>query len=181
MTTPQPGDYFVTRTGGWIAAAIRWATNSTVNHAGIYVGHVDGYRKPQLVEARPGGAGFRDADAYPEAIWSTDRLPAPLRPSDGQRAAICAAARQSLGTPYGFWDIVAIAFAQKRLGSRVSVVKALHDQPWWVRRICSSRTEICSQAVSLAYTTAGINLYDDGRLPSLISPGDLLALLALLV
>ena len=174
---PAPGDYFVTRTNGFIAAAICWATNGTVNHAGIYVGHVNGYTKPQVIEARPGGAGYRDADAYPQAVWSTGRLPAALTPTAGQRIAIVAAAHDSLGTPYGFWDIAAIALAQKRLGSRVSVVKALKDQPWWVKRIMSQRTEICSQAVALADSKAGINLFTDGRLPGLVSPQDLRALL----
>ena len=175
--SPNPGDYFVTRTNGFWAWLVRYGTSSIVNHAGVYVGTVVGLKGPQVIEARPGGAGYRPAADYTDAIWSTGRLPAGDTPNDAQRQAIVWSGHKALGTPYGFEDLAAIALAQKKLGSRVKVTAALAKQPWWVRKIISRRTMICSQLVSAAYTDAGIDLFTDGRLPNLVSPGDLLALL----
>ena len=175
---PLPGDFFVTRTPGVWAGIIRWATSSTVNHAGVYVGAVVGYKRPQVIEARPGGAGYRDASAYADAVWSSGALSALDTPTVVQRRDIVTAARQALGTPYGVLDIVAIALAQHRTGALVKAAVALQHQPWWVRRIMSMRTLICSQLVDECYTAAGLHLFPDGRLPGLVSPGDLYGLLA---
>lgn len=174
--TLLPGDYLVTPThGNWrtrIAAfLIRYGTESPVNHSALYVGEVAGYDKPQIIEARPGGAGYADWDSYSDCTWSTSRLPLDLVPTDEQRILIAQAATGMVGTPYGWLDLVAIALAQRRLG------RVVDGDEWWVRRIASSRTLICSQLVDRAYLEAGVHLFDDGRIPGLVSPGDLSRLL----
>lgn len=169
---PALGDFGLIATwGNWrdaiAGALIRWGTDSPVNHTFVHIG---GH---QLVEAAPGGARTRDLDEYdPHAItWSTGRIPL----DDVQRDGIATAARAISGTRigYGWLDLVAIALGQRRLGGVVDVEAALRDQPWWVKRIVSTGTLICSQLVDLVYESAGVPLFDDDRLPGLVSPGDL--------
>lgn len=149
---PQVGDYFVTATGGWVAKVIRMATCSKVNHAGIYIG------AGQIVEAQPGGAKRRNAIAYPHAIWSKRPL------TSSERAEIGLAAVALVGTPYGFLDIVALAYA-KVLGRAC---------PKFIRRrVERSDRLICSQLVDVCYQHAGIQLFADGRPNEDVTPGDL--------
>jgi len=191
----RPGDVFVTPTYGsnlldrFVGSGIRFMTatrddygrwhNAKVNHTGMYVG--DGL----IVEAAPRGARLAPWDSYgSDATWSVNGLGTrtvtgtlrPLALSDADRQRISDAARTLLGTPYGFLDILAIAFAQKRLDSRLDVTRAIAQQPWWVRRIASMNTLICSQLVDVAFLTSGAHLYDDGRLPGLVSPADIYGL-----
>jgi hypothetical protein len=174
MADPLPGDWFVTPThadhiealGGWLT---RWGTNAPVNHAALHVG--DGH----LIEAAPSGVRRvkMRAGGYPDAFWSTGRFD--LSPSE--RAAICSTAqafvdaRPPIG--YGWADLIAIALAQHRAGGLVDRTRPLNRQPWWVRRIQSMNTLICSQLVDKAYEIGGVHLFDDGRIPGLVSPGDL--------
>lgn len=160
MSEPQIGDFFVTPTGGdWfhrlIAKAIQWDTDSPYNHAGIYVGN------GKIMEARPGGAGLNFVDTYDGMVWSHFDLTA------AERSDIVAAALECAGKPYGWLDIAAIALAQKRLGATVD------SETWWVKRVSNIDTLICSQLVDLCYGDAGVHLFNDGRLPGLVSPGDL--------
>lgn len=169
MLQPQPGDYFVTATKGRLidriaARAIQWGTDSPVNHAGIYTG--DG----TIVEA-VGEVRYGNVSEYPDAIWSTGRLPAVLVPTLEQRRKIINTAHNLIGTPYSWLDIIAIGLAQKRTGHLVT------DRTWWARRISGDGHLICSQAVDQVYLAAGIHLFTDGRLEGLVSPGDLYDLL----
>jgi uncharacterized protein YycO len=174
--TPLPGDFLVTPTyGNWrdraAAWLIRYGTDSPVNHAALYVGAVDGYVVPQVVEAWPSGARLSAWNSHPDCTWSTGRLPEGLVPGDVQRERVVHAALGMVGVPYGWLDLVAITFAQKRLGQPVD------GDEWWVRRIQSGRTLICSQLVDRAYLSGGVHLFDDGRPDGLVSPGDLWRLL----
>lgn len=149
---PQPGDYFVVRTNGWAAFLIRAVTRSTVNHAGIllYGGRV--------IEGRPGGAGFIDAAAYPDAIWSTIPL------TDVERTSVVAHALNHAGAPYSWVDCAAIGLA-KVFGWHL---------PQAVRDRLSDKSQLmCSGLVDLSYEEAGIHLFNDGRIPGSVSPGDL--------
>jgi hypothetical protein len=176
-TTHQPGDFFVVRTTGIFARAICVACNSTVNHAGVYVG--DGL----IVEAEPGkrGARYNRVENYADALWSTHNLPEHLTPTAAELAQIATEAIGCLGTPYGLWDIVAIAFTQRALGRLINPAKPYARQPWWVRRIidrlASTHELICSQLVDLCYSRAAVHLFDDGRWEGFVSPEDLRALL----
>lgn len=163
----QPGDFGVTPTyGNWsdrfIGWAIRYGTGSPVNHAVLYLG--DG----KLIEARPGGAGINNWDAYgSNMIWSAGRLPTGLVPTQQQRNSIAAFGETLVGRPYGWVDIFAIAIAQKRLGEQKIASN------WIANHIKNTKSLICSQLVDLAYYQTGVHLFDDGRLPGLVSPGDL--------
>lgn len=171
MTEPKLGDFFVVRTNGWLARIVRFGTHSTVNHAGIYVG--DG----QVIEARPGGAGFAPVSLYANAFWSTDNLPTDLVPTAAQRQEIVRLAVSTKGTPYGMLDILAIALGQRRLGSWIDTKLEIGKQPWWVKRLISRKTLICSQLVDQVYMDADIHFFHDGRPVGLVSPEDLRALL----
>lgn len=189
--TPHlPGDWIVTRTGGRlydrvIAWLIRWITatkvghrwrDSPVNHAAVFVGPVSRYPEGALVEARPGGAAYVSVTAYPEAIWSSGRLPERLTPTDAQRERIAAAAKGMLGTPYGFLDDLAVGLAQRRTRDTLGRWVSVDRPPWWVRRIADRHTLICSQLVAAAWHDSGLDLYP-GRLEGLVTPEDLDALL----
>lgn len=159
---PELGDFAVVATGGREAALIRWGTDSPVNHAVLYVG--DG----MLIEAQPGGARLVPVSHYGKRlIWSTGVI----IPNEAQRAAIAKAGRALEHTPYGWPDIAAIALAQRRLGAFVD------SRTWWVRRLARTDRLICSQLVDLAYLRGGVHLFADGRLPGLVSPGDLYRLI----
>jgi len=153
---PQPGDYFVVRTNGWAAVLIRWATRSTVNHAGVLVSDT------AVMEARPNGAGFAAFRDYAGATWSHFDL------TPEQRTAIVAAANGFLGRPYSWLDCLCIGLAD-RFGTHV---------PTAVRnRLQRPDRMICSQLADSAYLDAGVHLFADGRDPGAVSPGDLLDLI----
>lgn len=177
----QRGDFFVTRTEGrWYDRMMAWAirfdtardenghwVDAPVNHAGIYAGVID--REPAIVEAN-GTVRLGSPSQYPNAVWSTGRLPSALTPTASQRSRIVTAALQMVGDKYNWLDILAIGLAQKRTGDLVD------DDTWWARRLSWPGREICSQVVDKAYSQGGIQLYP-GRLPGLVSPMDLYQLL----
>ena len=152
--TPALGAFGVVRTGGWVARGIRWVTHSTVNHAFVYVG--DG----KIVEAEPSGAILAPIH-YSDIIWSA-------APPRGKGAAIAAAAKKLVGTPYSWLDCACIGLA-KLFGWHV---------PGPVRARLNRRERLmCSQLVDTAYLDAGVHLFSDGRIPGDVSPGDLLDLI----
>lgn len=155
------GQFGVVRTKGLAGWAIRLGTRSQVNHAFIYVGG------GEIVEAQPGGARVSKASKYPDAIWSHFDLGQWPRIKVAARALAFTHANDGKGVPYNFLDIVVLTLLS--LGIRWG---------WLQKRAQSSRTLICSQLVDRAYAEAGIHLYDDGRPDGLVTPGDLLMLLA---
>lgn len=162
MTEPMPGDFFVTTTSGsrldrFFAWCIRWGTESSVNHAGIYIGN------GQIVEAVRGVVRGVESE-YPDAIWSTG-----FGMLDAERAKVIDAANSYVGRKYNYLDILAIGLAQKRFGSSAARV----SKWWWVKRVTNSKAMICSELVTDAYRAAGINLFP-GVPAGLVSPGDLL-------
>lgn len=179
------GDYFVSRSnsGAWfkrlLPAVIRWVTGSRWNHAGVYIG--SGFRPHTndhgywVIEAQPGGVRYWPVSDYltDNTLWSDGYKPDGGKLSREERDAIVTAAVGMVGTPYGLLDCIALALAQKKLGSRVDVRKALEEQPWWVRRLQRRDTVICSQLVDRVYQQAGIHLFNDGRLEDWVTPGDL--------
>jgi cell wall-associated NlpC family hydrolase len=166
---PQPGDFGLVSTAGPLldrlaAAVIRFDTDSPVNHAFVYVGNGN------IIEA-VSRVKIDYVDEYSDITWSTGRLPAALTPTSAQRDRIIAAANDLVGDRYNILDILAIGLAQRRTG------RLVNDQSWWAKRLSADGREICSQLVDAAYLAAGIHLFDDGRLPGLVSPGDLYSLL----
>lgn len=140
--------YGVTRTNGWAAWVIRAATRSPYNHAFILNG--DGL----TIEAAPHGLQYGRQSRYPEAVLSD--------PIDGPQAhQVWNWSVAHLGTPYGWPDIVAIALL------------CLHvpTPRWALRRLSTTKTLICSQAVATAYASACLRLGD--KAPAFTTPGDL--------
>lgn len=163
MTTyPQPGDFALTKIRGVIGAVINAGQylvgdGSPVQHALVYVGN------GEIVQAMPGGAELiRLEDASEPVLWSTGRIL--LTPVE--RRLICLKARGLVGTPYSFLDYASIALAHYRI------------RPRWIRDfVADSGHLICSQLVDEAYLRAGVHLFDDGRIPGDVTPGDLWKLL----
>lgn len=145
---------------GW---AIRFGTNSSVNHAFIYVGN------GQIVEA-VSRVKLSPITNYPNTIWSTGRLPADLTPTALQGQIIAKAALASVGERYNVLDILAITLAQPRLGATVD------GDEWWVKRLSDDHMEICSQLCVNKWRLGGIDLFP-GKLSGLCSPGDILRIL----
>ncbi|MEU7039819.1 hypothetical protein AB0A77_02020 [Streptomyces varsoviensis] len=155
---PQLGDFALSKVSGIAGIGIRigqWLNGDAapVQHAYIYVG--DG----QIVQATPDGAELIPIEeATPPVRWSTGRIP--LSPTT--RVVIASEARKLVGTPYSFLDYVSIALARFRI------------RPRWVwRYVADTGHMICSQLVDEAYLRAGAQLFDDGRIPGDVTPGDL--------
>lgn len=162
-TTPQPGDFALTKisgiTGAFISAGqYLVGDGAPVQHAYVYVG--DGY----ITQAMPGGAEFIPLEEANEpVVWSTGKIPL----TAAQRRSITNEAIHLVGTPYSFLDYGSIALAHYRI------------RPAWVRDfVADSGHLICSQLVDEAYLRAGVHLFDDGRLPGDVTPGDLYRLLS---
>lgn len=167
-----PGSFFLTRQSGrngrLVAAGqalVRGA--STFTHAGIVL--TDG----EMLEGLPGGARISPVDRLfgSGPLLVCDR---PVREyverhnySPGiegwMRNRVVQTARAMEGIPYSWLDYVAIGMAEARL-------------PGWklVRaRVESSERLICSALVDRAYSWAGVQLFDDGRLCGDVTPWDL--------
>ena len=176
----QPGSFFLTTidgwTGRWVAAAQAFVRGgSKYTHAGLILD------RGQILEALPGGARISQV----EKLYEYQEAGKPLLVSDApvqqwmlskgynlsnaigaenqKRAEVVTKARALEGTPYSFLDYAALAMAEWKL-------------PGWqlVRaRVESSQHLICSALVDRAYCWADIHLFDDGRLPGDVTPGDL--------
>ncbi|MEU1254812.1 hypothetical protein ABZ445_16180 [Streptomyces chartreusis] len=163
MTYPQPGDFALTKISGLTGAFVtagQWLVGDAapVQHAYVYVGN------GEIVQAMPGGAELIPLEEANEpVVWSTGKFPL----TSADRIRICFAARGLVGTPYSFVDYASIALAHYRI------------RPRWVRDfVADSGHLICSQLVDEAYVRAGVRLFDDGRIPGDVTPGDLWKLLA---
>lgn len=160
---PQGGTIVFTTIGG----ALGWAIGlgqyligdgSRYSHVAVYVGG------GQVVEAMPGGVRIAPLAPYLDGRPVAFGRVIPLTAL--QRQAICGQALRLVGTRYGFANYPAIALARfGRVPRRLAAY------------IASQRSVICSQLADLAYQRAGVPLFDDGRLPGYVTPGDLANLL----
>ncbi|MEV7250246.1 hypothetical protein [Streptomyces cyaneofuscatus] len=162
VTIPLPGDFALTRiegiTGRLVAAGQALVGDAApVQHAFLYVGN------GMIVQAMPSGAELiRLEEASPVVQWSTGHLDV----GPHKRGLIMLAATALVGTPYSFLDYASIALAHYRI------------RPAWVRDfVADTGHMICSQLVDEVYLRAGVHLFDDGRLPGDVTPGDLWKLL----
>ncbi|MET9480966.1 hypothetical protein [Streptomyces sp. NPDC006638] len=126
-----------------------------VQHALIHAG--DG----MIVQAMPGGAELLPlGEASAPVVWSS--LPLTWE----QRYDLMYHARALVGTPYSYVDYLSLGLAHFRV------------RPSWVTDyVADSGHMICSQLVDETYLRAGVHLFDDGRLPGDVTPGDLYTLL----
>lgn len=113
----------------------------------------------ELVEAMPSGA--RLASTAERIGPDSAYIRLPLDPD--QRGEVAQIGRSLVGTPYSFLDYYALGAQQWNLpGGR-----------WARQRVTDSGHLICSQLVDHALGRAGFHLFDDGRLPQDVTPGDL--------
>lgn len=158
----QPGDFGLTQIAGAGGVFVRfgqWLNGdgfSEFEHAFLYLG--DG----QIIEAEPGGARITDLSEYADFTvqWSSGIIPL----TAGQRTAIVANARKYQGTPYSFLDYFALAARRLHLEPAEILLK---------ERVQDSEHLICSQLVDQVYTDSGVHLFNDGRWPGDVTPGDL--------
>lgn len=161
LKTIKPGDIGLTSIGGWLGFWVSLGQHlagdsSKYTHAYIVLDD------ETVIAAQPGGARIdRLSDYKNKAIYIQLEL------TDEQRAAIVAEARSLEGLPYSFLDYLALALA--RFGIK----------PKWLKKyIADTGHMICSQLCDEVYRRVGINLFNDGRLPQEVTPGDLLYVLA---
>lgn len=115
----------------------------------------------RAVEAMPGGAREVAWDHYDPSrvIW--------LRCPDELSEAVALQMKKMLGVPYSFADYGALAATRLHLPlSRRLLGKYVEN----------SGHLICSQLVDLAAERGGWHLFDDGRKPRDVTPGDLFRL-----
>jgi uncharacterized protein YycO len=162
---PLLGDFGLIHDAGgtWLDQAaeklIEFGTDSPFCHAFVYVGNGQIVEAVRHVKVSP-------VTDYANITWSTGRLGPEHTPDPLQRQQIARAAMSFVGQQYNLLDIVAIAFAQARLGHIVD------GDEWWVKRLSDDHMQICSQLVVNAYRLASIDLFP-GTLSGLVSPGDL--------
>lgn len=146
------GDYFCQRGAGLFGIAIRFVTRSPVNHAGIGTDILNN----KVVEALSPRVVLSNAPT--DGIWSTDAI----RCTPEQRTEAARHAEGMVGVSYGWLDVVALGALQ--YGIRL---------PYLIRRLQDKKHLFCSQLVDEAYRLAGVQLFNDGRLPQDVTPGDL--------
>lgn len=158
ITLVRPGDYFLSQiegTGGFFIRLMQLLAGdaSRYTHAGIVLD--DG----TVVQAQPGGATIvplTDVGGNGVLAFSHFDL------TDEHRTAIVAAGRSYEGVPYSFLDYLSLGLAT--LGIRPD---------WLTNYIAKSNRMICSQLVDQSYLDAGVHLFEDGRIPGDVTPGDL--------
>lgn len=154
------GQFGLTRIGGrvgwWVGLGqFLIGDASRFTHAFVVVGD-------DVVEAMPGGALITPLALYTEGPKAQDTILSALELTPGQAAAVVVAAQTLVGTPYSFLDYLALALDHWGF------------QPRWLRKFITDKGHmICSQLVDEVYRRARIQMFDDGRLPQDVTPGDL--------
>lgn len=160
----QPGDVALVVNGGQFARAIRLCDKMKAqrlhvpaepyNHAAIMISET------QVVQASTSAGAVLeplDKQSWHKVEWR--RWP-DLAPAD--QMLLGALAQSLLGVPYNFTDVVALA------------IDSFGFDPKWVKdREADSSTLLCSQLVDLVFQRANLHLFDDGRVPGSVTPGDL--------
>lgn len=150
---PQPGDIGLCKITGAGGKAIRFAQwlngdgYADYEHAFVYTGG------GEIVEAMPGGA-VRVENWHPDAVY--------LRCPDRYRDEVAGCARLLVGRPYSFADYAAIAAHRLHIPA-----------PHLRRYIATSKHMICSQLADYAAEAGGWEIFQDGRWPGDVTPGDL--------
>jgi hypothetical protein len=169
---PEPGDFFVTSTGGLGGLAIGVMESAVMNdwkpaptkwrHAGVYLGN------GMVLQAEPGGATIGPRSPNPADVWSTG-----VRPLTGpQRALVPSLAESFRGVGYSWLDYAA-------LGAHHGHIP---DLPVWPEGdhlvtlrdfIKSTHHWMCSALVDNFRLRLGDHLFSDGRWEGYVMPWDL--------
>lgn len=159
MYEPRAGDIGLSTISGTLGAWLNLGQSvirdsSRFTHSFVYVGY------GEIVEAMPGGARRVTVNARPDAFYFS-----PKSLTDDERWNIADAAYGLVGTPYSFLDYLSLGLAHYKI------------RPPWIKNYVHSKGHmICSQLVDEAYLRAGVHLFDDGRIPGDVTPGDLMYL-----
>lgn len=160
---PQPGDFglsVIGGFGGWWVNLGQSLTGDSSRYTHAFVVLPGG----KVIEAMPGGARIADLSDY---LDGQDVIFSRMRLTDFERENIVAHAESFEGVPYSFLDYLSLALVHFNI------------RPKWLRKyIKDSGHMICSQLVDEAYLRAGVHLFDDGRDPGDVTPGDLLYVIA---
>lgn len=113
-----------------------------------------------VIEARMGGIIIRPLSDHDRPYGF---LQIPL--TEEQREKIVNEALSLIGTKYSYLTYVYLT--AERLGIK---------SDWLKKKVMSRTNMICSQFCDEVYRRAGIRLFNDGRLPQDITPGDIAAL-----
>lgn len=114
MTTVQPGDILAVRSPGTAARLIRFGAAlrelitghpgpNLANHVAV-VHHTDQAGTLWVLEGRPGGVGWRQADDYLKSPWTLTNTGQPK--TQAQRAAVTKTCEAMIGTAYD-WRAIA--------------------------------------------------------------------------
>lgn len=152
-----------TRQSAWIRfqAAVMGRPN-TVNHVAIYMGPGSD-EVPRVIEARPGGVGWRDAASYLEDYWTIDNSEQPK--TARHREKIGNAALALLGTPYDW------------VGIGQNAMEAIHAPDIYRHKRWKDGKSpdhvVCSSLADWVYAEAGLaNPGKTDRGDALTTPGD---------
>lgn len=172
---PEPGDILLLQIKGVVGALV-WAMQainrdlSKWTHVGIVL--EDG----TLFEAQPGGAVVTPLREYadrPMALVTKKQLSKTYGSSDihelqplelnwGERIRITELARSYVGCGYNWTTYFYLAAYR------------FYIRPKWLKkRVMNSEKMICSQAADHIYAASGVHLFNDGRMPYDVTPGDL--------
>lgn len=157
---PKPGTIGLSVIGGVLGQAINvgqalHGDPSGWSHAFVVVD------ENRVIQAMPGGSVYGSLDYYLEpgnAVF----LPGWPNVDGVSRESILEVADSLIGKPYGFLDYASLIF----YGWGIKL-------PLTRRRIQSKGSLICSQLVDELFHRLGVELFDDGRLPMDVTPGDL--------
>lgn len=162
MTLPAPGTIGLSRIHGvkgfFVMLGQALAGDASLwTHAFMVVGTGDALG---VIQAQPGGAVYAPLSRYLDTAvflhgWHT------LTPE--QVTQLQRVTPRYLHTPYSFLDYLSLALV------------ACGIRPAWLRRyVASTKHMICSQLVDQLMSDVGVHLFNDGRLPQDVTPGDLL-------
>lgn len=167
MSSHAAGTIFVLRSPGQLGWSIRLLTRSRVNHAGICVGD------NRTVEAQRNGAVARvEHSLGRDVMFGLDLYERIEGQAPGRCQRIAEEALKLRGTPYNFGTLVALAWVSARHDP--SKPAAVPEKPNWLeRKVMNDNELICSQLADLACMRARVHLFDDGRLPGSVTPGDI--------
>ena len=157
----KPGDLGFTRIvgfGGWWVTLGQAITGDACRFTHVFVVLDD----DTVLEAMAKGARYAPLDRE----YSTDVVYARLPLTGEQRSKIVTEARRLMnkpgGIPYSFMDYLYLAL--KHWGIPTPLLR---------KYISNSGRMICSQLADYLLSHAGFKLFNDGRLPQDVTPGDL--------
>lgn len=157
MRTPKPGDIGLTVIKGpvgWLVRLLQWFNGDFAKPTHVFVVLDD----HTVFEAQPGGAVISPLSKY-DKRW-VEYVDWPLTPD--KRFRIVSRARTYKGIGYNWTTYLYLAAYR------------LHIRPEWLKdRVQEDKRMICSQAADKIYADEDEHLFNDGRMPYDLTPGDL--------